>query len=178
MLGYEDSELPNELEEWDKRVHPEDKEKALKDIQDNHQKITTLYNNVHRMKHKNGSWVWILDRGRTYFDKDNKPYRMVGFHSDISEMKNLEMNLKKVKNELSEFKLIIENAPLCILITDIDANLVYVNPRFCEISGFSVEESIGENPRFLRYEDDNNDEEKIKTMWETLKKEKDLGWYF
>lgn len=99
MLGYKDHELKNRLEEWDIRVHPDDKEKAIEDITANHNKETKYYENIHRLKHKDGSWVWILDRGKTYFDKEGNPIRMIGFHSDITKLKNLESELKE-KEEL------------------------------------------------------------------------------
>ena len=100
MLGYEEHEIPNSFEEWDKRVHPDDKEQALADIQANQDKKTQYYLNVHRLRHKNYRWVWILDRGRTYFDEKGKAIRMVGFHTDITEFKELELKLYEKEQNL------------------------------------------------------------------------------
>ena len=87
MIGYEDDELPNEISVWANRVHPDDIEKAFKAIQDHIDGKTDEYNNEHRLLHKNGSWVWTLDRGKALFDDKGKAIRMVGTHTDITEAK-------------------------------------------------------------------------------------------
>lgn len=93
MLGYTDDELPNILETWEKNVHPDDLEKALEAVALSHEKPGQLYENVHRVRHKDGTWVWILDRGQTLFDAEGKAIRMVGFHTDITKQKELEQEL-------------------------------------------------------------------------------------
>ncbi|MDX9796181.1 MAG: PAS domain S-box protein [Arcobacteraceae bacterium] len=143
MLGYEDNEILNALEEWDKRVHPDDKEKAINDILDNQNKKTEYYENIHRLKHKDGSWVWILDKGKTIFDQEGNPIRMMGVHIDITKSEELKIELNKLKK-------IIEHSPLSIVITDENGEIEYVNPWFCKVTGYSVEEALGQNPRVLK----------------------------
>lgn len=99
MLGYKDHEIPNELEEWRTRVHPDDLDQALTDIQKSIDNTTVQYRNIHRLKHKQGHWVWILDRGDTIADKNNKSIRMLGYHTDISNIKAYEEELRH-KDEL------------------------------------------------------------------------------
>ena len=159
MLGYKDAEVPNSLEFWDKNVHLEDKEKAYEDILGNQNKKTKFYENIHRIKHKDGSWVWILDKGRTIFDADGKAIRMIGFHTDITKMQNL-------KIELSKLKKVIEHSPISIVITDLTGKIEYVNPHFCLISGYSFDEAIGANPRVLKSEYTSSLE--YKDLWETI----------
>lgn len=93
MLGYSDNELPNVFETWNNNVHPDDLENALKAIAISHEKPGQFYENIHRIRHKNGSWVWILDRGQTLFNTEGKAVRMVGFHTDITRQKELEQEL-------------------------------------------------------------------------------------
>ena len=95
MLGYQESELENKLETWEKLVHPEDLKQALIDIEKSHSDPSFEYNTIHRLRHKDGSWVWVLDRGQTYFDKNGKAIRMVGFHTDITKIKQYEQELKE-----------------------------------------------------------------------------------
>ncbi|MGK7950805.1 MAG: PAS domain-containing protein [Xenococcaceae cyanobacterium] len=64
MLGYEDREISNHLDEWSKRVHPDDLETALQDVQNHLARKTDYYVNEHRLKCKDGSYKWILDRGK------------------------------------------------------------------------------------------------------------------
>ncbi|HEX5710144.1 MAG TPA: ATP-binding protein [Sulfuricurvum sp.] len=93
MLGYEDYELPNVLETWEKLVYPPDLENAEHDISVNQQTPGLFYENIHRLIHKDGHLVWILDRGQTLFNDEGIAVRMVGFHTDISKQKQLEEEL-------------------------------------------------------------------------------------
>lgn len=93
MLGYEDTELENALFTWQSRVHPDDLHKAEEEFMANIEGKTDYYENIHRLKHKDGHWVWILDRGKTIFDENSKAVRMVGFHTDITQTKKLEQEL-------------------------------------------------------------------------------------
>ncbi len=178
MLGFEDDELANELDEWSKRVHPDDIDEAIKDIKNNHEKKTTYYKNIHRMKHKDGHYVWILDRGKTYFNKEGKAIRMVGFHSDITELKNLEIDLKNTKKELLEFKFIIESAPVSIITTDTEGKMIYVNPYICQLSAYTKEELLGLEPSIFRGDFSKETELKIKNMWNRIKNKKTWGGIF
>lgn len=143
MLGFEDNELKNDLNTWEERIHPDDKEKTIFDIKSNQNKETEFYENIHRLKHKNGSWVWILDKGRTIFDKNEKAVRMVGFHTNITKSQEL-------KNELTKLKLAIEHSPISIVITNKDGNIEYVNDHFCKVSGYKSSEILGKNPSILK----------------------------
>ena len=101
MLGYSDDELKDTLETWKKLIHPDDKIQVLSDIQLSHENKTKHYQNIHRLKHKDGHWVWIETRGQTMFDENNKPVRMIGSHTDISEQKKLQEELLQSNHKLS-----------------------------------------------------------------------------
>ena len=124
QLGYTDEELKNSFESWQDNVHPEDIEQAVHDFSANINGESELYENKHRLKHKDGHWVWILDRGQTIFDDEGKAIRMVGFHTDISKQKELEELLRNAK---LEFDLFMEYIPASILIKNEDGTIVYAN---------------------------------------------------
>ena len=89
MLGYEDYEISNTLEEWDSRVHPDDKEQCYADLNRHLSGQTPVYKNEHRVRCKDGSYKWILDRGKVIeWDQEGNPLRVVGTHADISDRKN------------------------------------------------------------------------------------------
>jgi len=90
MLGYEDDEMESSFESWEDKVHPDDVEAAVKALEANQNKETERYRSVHRLQHKDGHWLWILDRGQTIFDENEEPIRMVGFHTDITSQKEEE----------------------------------------------------------------------------------------
>ncbi|HWP48522.1 MAG TPA: EAL domain-containing protein [Candidatus Limnocylindrales bacterium] len=92
MLGYEENEIKNSLEEWFSRVHPEDIEN-LKARIDLHLEGLTPFENEHRMKHKDGTYRWMLSRGLAVRDAEGKAYRMAGSQTDITDRKVAEMQL-------------------------------------------------------------------------------------
>ncbi|EJF06592.1 PAS domain S-box [Thiovulum sp. ES] len=102
MIGYEEHEISNSLQEWKSRVHEDDLQKSLHDIDEHLRGITKIYENEHRLRHKDGSWIWILDRGKVLFDENKEPLRMVGFHTDISQKKKYEEKLQKLVEDKTD----------------------------------------------------------------------------
>ncbi len=101
MLGFAPTEIQNHLEEWSKRVHPDDLDKAMHDVHAHLEGKTPYYINEHRLQCKDGSYKWILDRGKARFDNEGKAVRMTGFHTDITQRKILEEELLGLSAQLS-----------------------------------------------------------------------------
>ena len=96
MLGYEDHEIQNHFSEWEKRLHPDDKQKIFKLVDDYLINSTSIYQNEHRIRCKDGSYKWILARGKTIsWTKNGEPSRIIGTHTDITERKQVEQSLRK-----------------------------------------------------------------------------------
>ena len=111
MLGYEEHEIGESLEEWSSRVHPEDYPGATEDIQAHFEGRAESYRNEHRMRAKDGSWKWILDRGAVVQrDADGRPLRMVGTHTDITEHKRLEAEAAAAADQLARSNDALEEA--------------------------------------------------------------------
>lgn len=86
MLGYAEADVGNTLEDWSSRVHPDDMERCYADLQAHFDGQTAMYVNEHRMRCKDGSYRWILDRGQVVARlPDGQPARVVGTHADITE---------------------------------------------------------------------------------------------
>jgi len=120
MLGFRDDEITSGFAQWSQRVHPEDIEKAMQDLHAHLDGKTEVYESIYRMQHKNGNWLWILDRGKALFDKEGKPIRMLGFHDDITLKKAYEENLETlVANQVKEIEkkdyLLFEQSKLAIM---------------------------------------------------------------
>jgi diguanylate cyclase (GGDEF)-like protein/PAS domain S-box-containing protein len=97
MLGYTEHEIAGLLEEWDKRVHPEDKARTYADIEKHLKGEAPYYQNEHRVLCKDGTYKWILDRGMIVArDAAGKPTRMIGTHTDISERKRAEETIREL----------------------------------------------------------------------------------
>jgi PAS domain S-box-containing protein len=101
MLGCSDEEISGHYLEWEKRVHPEDLARSLAGIQDYLEGRSQDYEISHRLRHKDGSYRWILARGAAVKDQNGRPYRMVGSHIDITELKRAQEAVKENLLQLS-----------------------------------------------------------------------------
>ncbi len=103
MLGFEEHEIVASLDEWSRRVHPDDIQTCLSDIQMHLDGKAQFYSNVHRVLCKDGIYKWILDRGKiTDFSDTGQPLRMVGTHTDLTERITFENELKSAKEKAEE----------------------------------------------------------------------------
>lgn len=100
MLGYTEDEIENTLADWDKRVHPADKERVYHDLNKHLKGETKRYVNEHRVLCKDGSYKWVLDSGKVMeWDDDQNPVRVIGTHKDISDKKIAEIQLQESNEE-------------------------------------------------------------------------------
>ncbi len=101
MIGYELSEIePLTFKSWERFTHPEDLIKSEDILAQYFQGKIDSYECETRMKHKQGHWVWVLDRGMLVErDPNNNPARMIGTHIDISRQKKSELELKAQMDE-------------------------------------------------------------------------------
>ncbi len=96
MLGYDSKEFKNKPEEWDKRVHPDDKASYYNIFKQHLNGLKDVYEHEYRILCKDGRYKWILDQGKV-IDRDNagNPIRIIGTHTDITSRKKAENQLKK-----------------------------------------------------------------------------------
>ena len=101
MLGYEPEEFPPRLTSWADRVHAEDLEAT---IRTNYLHINTPYHGdmfecVYRFLAADGTYRWILSRGKVVQrDKDGRGRRVVGLHTDITELRTIQESLRDIVN--------------------------------------------------------------------------------
>lgn len=103
MLGYDQEELENKFSVWERLTEPEGVERTMKAIDEHFSNQTSGFESEFRMKHKNGSWVDILSRGRAVFDKNGKAIRLVGTHIDLTEKKKMQKDIQKIQMHYSSF---------------------------------------------------------------------------
>ena len=96
ILGLTESDLVAAPEEWDERVHPDDREEYYGNINLHFENKIPFYETCHRVL-CNGEYKWILDRGKVIErDENGKPLRIAGTHTDISAQKEKEQELLKM----------------------------------------------------------------------------------
>jgi PAS domain S-box-containing protein len=102
ILGYSDHEVSDRLEEWSDRVHPDDNAGVHEALQAHLDGRTPFYATEHRLRCRDGSYKWILDRGKVISrTPDGRPLRVIGTHSDISERKRVEEALQASEQRLN-----------------------------------------------------------------------------
>jgi PAS domain S-box-containing protein len=99
ILGYEDSELANSTETWVRLIHDDNREQAIKGLRNYLDMGRGFYQYEQRLRHKDGTYRWILNRGLALRTADGKAYRMAGSISDITERKKEERELIQAKEE-------------------------------------------------------------------------------
>ena len=183
MLGYADNEISNRLEEWDKRLHPEDKEKVHADLNKHLAGETPFYINEHRLRCKDGTYKWVLDRGKVIIrTEDGKPLRVIGTHADVSER-------KKTEEEITNLSKLVEDSLNEIYVFDAESlKFSYVNKAALINMGYSLDEMkkmtpLDIKPRFTPeiFSDTINpllNEEKRIVTFNTVHKRKDESTYF
>ena len=100
MLGYRDDELESSFEAWESRVHPDDLEEALKNIELCIKEKKKVSENKHRLQHKDGHWIWIYDRGQVQYDNNGTAIRMIGTHTDLTTEIDLSDKLSHLNETL------------------------------------------------------------------------------
>lgn len=109
--------------------------------------------------HKNGNHVICLTSIHLLRDDHNKPLKLVGSLRDITQRRSIESENTKLLSA-------IEQSPVSVVITDVDGNIQYVNPKFTDITGYSRKEVIGQNPRFLK--SGTHSDSLYKELWDTI----------
>ncbi len=111
------------------------------------------------LKTKSGNIIIARDTMTTVKDASGNILYFDGILEDITKRKNIE-------KEILQLSTAITQSPASVVITDLDGNIEYVNPKFTDVTGYTYEEAIGKNPRILKTEHTVSGD--YKEMWETI----------
>lgn len=131
-LGYSKDEVSDKLNFVDSLVHPDDKTCLIKNRMKYVLGKKGIYNNEYRIKAKDGNWVWLLSRGKILeYSENGYPHLIVGTHTDITDRKVAEEQLRKEEKRLREsekrWRSLFEKAQEEILVLDSDGNILDAN---------------------------------------------------
>ncbi|MEY2584842.1 MAG: hypothetical protein QOD80_868 [Verrucomicrobiota bacterium] len=143
QLGYTDGEVPGRYEEWENRLHPEDRASSLRAVQDFREGCRADYDVEFRMRHKDGSWRSILTHADLIRDASGKPVRMMGCHIDITARKQAEEKLRESETRFRELAENIDEVFWVWTATPKKPQLLYVSPAYATIWGRSCESLYG-----------------------------------
>ncbi|MEH1787614.1 MAG: PAS domain S-box protein [Nostoc sp.] len=138
MVGYEAREFINNSSFWLHHVHPQDIELISKKF--SHFVEQEYISYEYRWLHVDGTYHWFYEKMRLIRDEANFPIEWVGYWADINDRKLAELALQSGQQR---YQLLAEASPACIFHTDINGNALYFNQRWSEITGYSIEESLG-----------------------------------
>ncbi|ATG74056.1 hypothetical protein AN401_09480 [Zobellella denitrificans] len=144
ILGYRLEELaPVSIDTWLRLAHPDDLARSAERLEACFSGKEEIYECEARMRHKNGDWVWIMDRGRVVeWTDDGKPLRMSGTHQDITQRKRQEALIAGNEERL---RTIFEFLPIGISLTDREGQVIDCNSASEQLLGISKAEHLARN---------------------------------
>jgi PAS domain S-box-containing protein len=138
MLGYEGTQLPREIADWAALVHPDDMDKAAEMLAAHARGELPAIEYEIRMRRADGSWAWILDRGRIVESlPDGSPRRLIGTLTDITDRRAEAIAIAQQKDL---FDTVLSNIPILLVFIRPDGSLEYANQAFTALTGWSVGE--------------------------------------
>jgi PAS domain S-box-containing protein len=166
LYGYTEQDIEAMGSDKLQIVHQEDREFVSKTIQDCIEGKLKNFEIQHRVYKKDNSIGWLLLRAVNVAPDNNKPKRIIGSATDITEQKNYEVALRKSEEK---FRNIFESSGIGMVILGPDGQITKVNNRFCEMMGYKEDEIIGINFRDITHPGDLD--KSVKLTMELLKNE-------
>jgi len=118
------------------------------------------YVSEYRFVRPNGEVRTLEARGHVIRDAAGRALRLIGTSMDITQRKQAEEELKKLSQA-------VQQSPASVVITDLKGTIEYVNHKFCEVTGYTFEEAIGQNPRILK--SGHTPAKVYRELWKTIK---------
>ena len=140
MLGYRPEELePISIQTWIDLAYPEDMKNSRALLAQHFTGESKDYEIEYRMRHKNGQWIWLLDQGKVLtFTEDGAPMRMLGTHTDITERKHVEHQLRKSEERFK--KIFNSHSAIQALVDPDTGQILDANQKAADWYGWSIEE--------------------------------------
>ncbi len=143
IVGYTRDELaPITPETFFRLVHPDDLGKSNALLNDHLEGRSAHYDSLCRMRHKDGHWVWIQDRGRVYeWDAQGRPLWMAGAHADVTDLQNARQDAANMRQRLQA--VVDASDEVAVIATDVDGVVNLFNTGAQKLLGYRPDEVIG-----------------------------------
>lgn len=153
IVGYALEEIsPTTIETWSSLAHPEDLERSGRELELHFKGESDHYDFACRMRHKDGHWVWIKDRGRVYeWDAEGNPVWMAGAHFDITE---LVLAREDAELAASKFMGAFANAGHGMALVSLEGRWLDVNESLCRMLGYSRDQLLARTFQEITHPDD------------------------
>src|ERR1700733_4417603 len=139
MLGYDEADLKGGFD-WRSLVHPDDMSRVQSAIREHVADKTPIFESVHRMRHRNGEWRWVISRAKAQLDAHGRLLRLVGVELDITERKLYEEALFREKESA---QITLQSIGDGVITTDAVSTIDYINPVAEQLTGWRLEDAMG-----------------------------------
>ncbi|WP_292177987.1 PAS domain S-box protein [Mesorhizobium sp.] len=148
MLGYADGELDGDTDRWLSMIHPDDREIVAEADRDHLDGKTPFFEAEFRMRHKDGHWMWILDRGKAIErDEEGRLVRAIGSLTDITRRKEAEARLTVsaalLADEKERLRVTLQSIGDAVICTDATNRVTFMNPVAEKLTGVAGGEALG-----------------------------------
>gem|GEM_PF-3126186 len=123
LIGYAENEFPNNYDAWRGALHPDDWPWVQATLDAYLSRRSENYAVEFRLQHKDGSWRWILSRGKARFTAAGRPLRMIGTHTDVTTWRETEMALRTQREQSEQLNAQLEEAIARAQQSALEANL-------------------------------------------------------
>lgn len=137
LLGVNVADIPGDESWWRERIHPEDYARIMPEFNRVASGEADIYSYEYRIRHKDGHWVFVHDRGYVVRDSQGKPVRVVGSTEDITRRKTIEARLRESE---ARFRQLANAMPQLVWSARADGVVDYINQRFHEIPDITLNE--------------------------------------
>jgi len=104
ILGCTEAEFAGRLEDWLERIHPSDRDRVERELDQHVQGRSERFETEHRLRHRDGSWRWVLARASAVRHASGKASRLVGLMTDISSRKRVQEALVDLADGLASVR--------------------------------------------------------------------------
>jgi PAS domain S-box-containing protein len=140
MRGYTDTEIGDSQEEWTSRIHPDDAPRITAAMEAHLSGKTDIYEAEYRVRRKDGSFIWVLDRGKAVRNADGRVIRNVGSEIDITERKQAEEALRESESRMAR---LADQSRTIVWELDTNGFYTYIGPTCEAVLGYRPEEVVG-----------------------------------
>ncbi len=150
VLGYDENEFISRDDARELLIYPDDIEHTKSNIKKHLKGESEIYINEYRLRHKNGEFLWIHERGLALRDENGKPYRMAGTITDISERKKNEEELQLLNKALLQERSMFMKGNVVVFRLNTDGFIIeYLSSNIDEVLGYSADELIANKTSLL-----------------------------